>query len=297
MRSVSIIFLTVLPLTLSAIDSETVKRTIALQKQRLEIVISSQEKSQILYELAVAYYQDQEQDLAFKTFLEALDLAEKRSPAPISEEEKKYYLPALEEYLSYTGYDPTESGNSLLKKYELVAQNHPDFCHLNFLLATAYANIGQYEQFFDRFYRSYPTLSDSFIAHKTQGILYLRLAHRTQVGEERSYFQKAAIEQLNLALAQNPQDMGLYRILILFAKEEKKRESALSYLKGIVDQRAPIPRADIQFYVHEAVEQGEFALAQQIVDLARELYDFSRAVSAAQDYLNQNRSQQSTRTQ
>ncbi|MFC2049450.1 hypothetical protein ACFLR2_02105 [Chlamydiota bacterium] len=285
MRKGIIIFLALLPLVGFAEEPVTIKQTI-LAKQNALRASNEKKKSQIYYELAKAYYEDQEIDQAFCHFLEALKRAATVPPREMCEAEKVCYEPALADYLAQAGIDPEQAAHELLDRYGEIADQHKDYLHLNFLIAMAYANLGKYDAFFERFYRGYPYLSDTFLAHKTKGILYLRLSQRNYCPEERKAFQQEALQCLTRALERNPHDANLYKILVFLAKDEENEPQIRAYLHKMVENQTPIPRSDICFYVKEAVALGEWGVGQAIIDQARSLYDYSRAVSAAQEYLS-----------
>ena len=240
-----------------------------------------------MFELALAYYQDQEIDQAFSHFLEALKRAPKCAHISMQEEESLLYQRALQDYLTCAGGGPIHMAKELLQEYAEIADKNPHFLHLNFLIATAYANIGKYDDFFDRFYRGFPYLHETSLAFKTKGILYLRLSHHGKSREERAHYQREAVHYLALALDRNPQDSSLYKVLIFLAKDENNIELIRSYLRKIIENKIALPRSDIYIYVQEAATLGELELGQKIIDQARALYEYSRAVSDAQEYLNQ----------
>jgi tetratricopeptide (TPR) repeat protein len=280
----------VLLLTLSAwggYGEVELKQAIQIQQDALQNSQNEQDKGRFYYELARLYAQDQEIERAFSCFLEALKRVSQKPPLPMSQEERAIYEPALQDYLAHVSLDPTRAGRELLERYGQVASKQPSYLHLNFLIATAYANVGEYDQFFDRFYRSYPYLRESFLAYKTQGILYLRLAQRNTVKEERLAYQKEAFQYLRKALEQNTQEASLYKILIMLAKDKKDEAQVSGYLHQIVDCNVPIPRGDIYLYVKEAVDLEAFEIAQIVIDQGRTRYDYSKAIEAAQEYLNQ----------
>ena len=290
MRWLVAFFIVFFPLSLRSSELEKVKQLIAEKQKALASAMSEGAKSSLLYELALAYYQDQEIDVAFSYFLEALKRVPKKSAElHMEERESLLYKSALEDYLTRAGSDPAYVAGELLQKYGEEADQNRDFIHLNFLIATAYANLSKYDDFFDRFYKGYPYLHDTFLAYKTQGILYLRLSHHGKSTEERQGFQAEAFKYLTGAVERNPQDPSLYKVLIFLAKDEKNKELIRSYLQRIVDYKVELPRCDICLYVKEAVWAGEVELGQEIIDRARALYDYSRAISTAQEYLNQQR--------
>ncbi len=273
----------------NAAEPAEIKQTIFSKKQALQKASSGGEKASIFYDLARAYYEDQEIAQAFMHFLEALKRVDKRAPCVMVQAEKNIYEPALANYLAHVGRCPEKAASELLDQYGEVAAAHSDYVHLNFLIATAFANLGSYDAFFERFYRGYPYLSDSFLAYKTQGILYLRLSQLSSSMELRHTFQQEAAHLLTAALERNAKDASIYKVLVLLAKDKKDDTLIRTYLHGMVTHETPVPRGDISFYVREAVALCEWRTCQAIIDQARALYDYSRAVSAAQEYLNQNK--------
>lgn len=275
-----------LPLHASFVE---IKEAIAEKQKTLLEVQSNEERSRLYFDLSLAYYSDQETDKAFENFLEALKLAPSKTLLDTDEKEAELYQRALNDYLSQAGSDPIRVAKELLDDYGEIATQNTSYISLNFLIATAYANLGKYEDFFERFYRGFPYLKETFLAYKIQGILYLRLSQHGKSAEERYAFQKEAFQYLTHALDRNPKDPSLYKVLIFLAKDEKKDGLILTYLRKMVEYQTHIPRSDIYLYVREAVAMGEIELGQKIVDQARALYDYSRSISAAQEYLNQHR--------
>ncbi len=272
------------PLLLATPD---IKETLAVHQKQLNQTTEKHIRGELHYKLACAYCADQEMDRAFEHFLMALKTVDVLPVPEMGAEEKTVYESALATYLKGAGSDPVRLAETLCASYGELATTHPDWIHLNFLIATALANLGQFEDFFARFYKGYSFLGETFLAFKTRGILYLRLSQHTPSMKERGRYQKEASLCLEEALNRNPKDGSLYKVLIFLAKDEKKDSLVLHYLQKIVENGAHIARADIYEYVREAVAQEKSALAQQIIDLAQREYAFSRSISAAQEYLNQ----------
>lgn len=273
-----------------AADSfEEIKKEIQRCLDKLGEKTTAQEKSQIYYQLAMAYAYDQEVNKAFHAFLDALECQSPSEAAVLCEEEASHYGEALDYYLSGCGVDPVRTAKELIQRYGNLGKLHKEYYHLNFLLATAYANLGMYDLFFERFYPLYPQMQDSFLASKTQGILYFRLSQNESDTQLRRKNLAKAVNHLHLALEKNPQDGSLYKTLIFLAKEEESDALVLSYLQKLVDHRPKVARGDIYLYVREAVALEEYELAQEIINSARTLYEYSRAITEAQDYLNQHK--------
>jgi len=264
----------------------SVKEDITCAKSWLQKELSSQERSQHLLKLACAFIQDQEIDEGFHAFLEALASTSREKEPEMSSQEKEMFEEAFLYYLSHEK-DPSQTASLLLEKYEPVLQEHPEYIHLGFLLATVQANQGNYEKFFQKFYQYYPSLWDTFLAYKTCGILWLRLSRQQTSAEGRLAFEKRAVEQLQKALEKPTKDPNVYKIVMVHAKEQGKSSQVHAYLRNIVEYGVPMGRLDVLFYVQEAVSLKDYALAEAILDQARLLYKSSQLVTAAQEYLDQ----------
>lgn len=264
-----------------------IKEEIAAYQKELRAAQSENLRGELHYQLACALFRDQEVDKAFHHFLIALKSIPLKPTPQMKQEEKKLYEAALCDYLGGAGSYPVRVAKQMLERYGEPAKANSEWVHLNFLMATAYANLGLYNDFFESFYHAFPYLGETFLAHKTRGILYVRLSQHGRSPEERHAYQEEAFHYLTLALDRNPEDSSLYKVLIFLAKDEKNDSLVLKYLQKMVEHKAHISRSDIYLYVREAVALGESVLGQQIIDLACTQYDFSRAISAAQEYLNQ----------
>lgn len=208
---------------------------------------------------------DQEQDRAFLYFLQALDATQKKEPLDLNR-----YNEGLNFYLKGA------------KPHEIVELEGEDL-GLNFLVATAYANLGEFQKFFEMFYSAYPHFKGTFLDYKTRGILYLRLSQKN-IERREEYIAKAE-KNLRRALELNYNDGALYPILITIAKDAKKGEDVLCYLKKLSESEAMIQRSSILPYVQEAVDLGAHDVGSALVERARKLYSYSRSITAAEEIL------------
>lgn len=279
-----ILLLPIVPLVAEEIVFEKRKREIlALEKQLGSA--SLKEVSAIHFALAQGYLEDQEVEKAFRYFLEALEKAPIQADRPLEAGEKALYEEALSIYFKEGGVDPERSGRLLLEKFEAVAHDHPEYLHLNLIVAMAQANCGNFLPFFESFYRIYPNISQHFISYKARAILCLRLMHFAKLGEEREHFRAQGIHFIEKAMEKNGSDSGLYKMRLILAHERKDREKVALLLTQFIDREVEVPRSDILFYVNEALWVEKRDLAEKIVAKAAALYDYSRAVQAAQDFL------------
>lgn len=270
----------------SAEFDQDLKKSIDVYKAQAQTVVPDQ-KGALNFKLAIAYLQDQDQEKAFQSFVEALELTRSRAAPQASAEESQLYEQGLAIYLDHTGTSsPKETALKIYQNYKQAAEGHPDFYLLNLLMATAYANLGRFEEFFNAFYRSYPYYTEHYLTYKTKAVLHIKLYERARVLEDRDAQKKLVVANIEKAIDKNPQDTGLYKIAFLFSDNDKKSRVVAAYLNKIIDEGLIVPRNDVPIFVHEAIEERHMDLAQKFVDKSREWYQYSRAVNEAQELIN-----------
>jgi len=271
-------FLLPILLTLSPFIEQ--KNELATLHEKLSM---APQDAHVHYRLALAYFRDQEVDKAFFHFLKSLDCKEKE---PTDTKESPLYLEALQLYLDQCAIDPISCAEQLIEKYEKLSAATPQDLQLTLLLATAYANTGKFDLFFEHFFRIYPFLNDHYLVYKARGIILSRLIKHGVDQEAKKKDQRQMVQELEHALQKEPRDASLYKILILCADEEDNGAQMIAYLKNLLLHRVKFPRSDICFYVYAAANRGELELAKKILDLAKEYYPYSKNIIASLDYLN-----------
>lgn len=246
-----------------------------------------EQKGDLEAQLAVTYYKDQEQERAFRLYLDLLDMPTSLPPYQPSAADERLYSAALKIYLSHN--PPRENAEEIKRIYEQQLKDHPDYLWLGFLLSAAYANLGEFDKFFLTFYLSYQRNPDHYLAYKTKAALHIKLMERARTGDERAAQQEAIVRNAIAASEHNPHDTALYKLILTFTKEENKPAIVDTYLHKIIDNNIVISRSDIAFYVQQAVAADRRDLAQQFINKAREWYAFSKVIDAAQQYLDQNK--------
>lgn len=235
--------------------------------------------------LAEAYYKDQEHAKAFDAFLKALDLAKKEDASYVAgKEEVQLYSEALKVYLDTSVRDSEISSLKIRDLYAGIWRLHPEYGELGYLVAIAYANLGEYTDFFEIFYKSYKKNPDHYLAYKTQGILHIKLYDRGKTLEDKERERKSVLFYLNKAKALNHQDYSLYKMQIAFSQD--KEQILETNLKEIIDRDIVIPRADLSFYIDLLFAYGKNELATEFLVKARKWYPYSRTLDAA-DEINQ----------
>lgn len=271
-----------------AVQERNLKQAITLQKEVIE-KSNLEAKSESTYELALLYLKDQDQENAFQTFLTALD----QPPSTVAKGKMLVRQPDLDAtsekllniYLDYNSTSPQETALKLIETATATKDNISSPSQ-EYLIAIAYANLGRYEEFFQKFYKAYLEQPDHYLAYKTKAILHIKLLERKIREEERSIQREAIVENLTQAVQREPKDASIYRMLISFSQKEKKRENLRRSLNKIVNDNIMIPRGDVMFYVQEGLDAGEIVLTQKFLCCSHKWYPQSRMVTTAQEYFN-----------
>lgn len=234
--------------------------------------------------LAEAYYKDQEYAKAFNVFLKALEYSAAK-PYERSKEESKLYEDALQVYLDPSERDLPTIAVKIRDLYGGIWSLHPDYAELGYLVAIAHANLGDYPQFFEVFFRSYQEFPDHFLAYKTKAILSIKLYEREKLPKDKENRKEEIVYFVRKAKALYPKDPALYRMEIAFSKE--KSESIDVNLKEILDKDIVIPRDDLSFYIDTLLAYGKNELAEAFLLKARKWYPYSRTLDAANQLISE----------
>lgn len=271
----------------SSTIGDGLKQALSAQENSINDAHDPEARAQSKAELARLYYKDQQQEKALRTYLDALDIAVPIPPPPAREEEKQLYDRAMTTYLNNKELHPREVASSLKKEFQPYIERHPDAYLLTFIVATADANLDNFDAFFPLFLKSYSHYPTHYFSYKTRGLLHIKLFEKLSVGSQRESERQLVIENLEQALKQIPEDTALYRMILAFVPEDQKKDAVERYLKSIMDNNIEIPRGEILFYVQQAVSVNDCAIAQQFVDYAKKWYPYSRAINGAQFFLDQ----------
>lgn len=235
--------------------------------------------------LAITLYKDQEHEQSFSMFLEALEETLNHASSQITPEEQNLYTEGLELYLHRHGMTSWEIAAKIRQNYAETIKQHPDYHLLGFLVAAAYANLEQFEQFFELFYHSYRYFPNHYMAYKTKAVLHAKLLERARSAAEREKQRLEIFNNLSSAVKLNPQDTTLYKMIIAAASDERKEKIVNAYLNKMMDEDIIVPRSDIIFYVEQAVKSKQADLAQSFINKVRIWYPTSRIIDHAQQYI------------
>lgn len=237
--------------------------------------------------LAMVYYKDQEQEKAFETFLNALEHADAEKSKKISVDESRVYDQALKIYIDHAGLTPDETAQKLFEEFGPVYEKHPEYHHLGYILSVGYANLGQYDKFFEEFYKSYLNDPNHFLGYKAKAAMHIKLFDRAKTDAQRAEQRRLIITNAEQAAALEPHDSSLYRMILGFTPEDSKGAVLSTYLNKIIDQNIVIARIDIPYYIELAIAFDQIDLAQKFLDKAKSWYAYSRVIAAAQQRLDE----------
>lgn len=230
---------------------------------------------------ALKSLRDQDQEKAFRTFLRALDEGKKIQATAPTEEERRLYNLALKVYLEGAA-TPQETAVQILKTYSEAVQEHPEFFELSLVMATAYGNLGRFEEFFNIFYRACSACPDHYLAWKMKAVLHIKLFERCRNKEEREAERSAIRLNVQQALQKNSQDIGLYKLWLLFAEEQNKHRELVACLNKILDSPMIMTRSDLSFFAQQTLDARQFELTQRLIDKGRNWYPYSRCLDSVQ---------------
>jgi tetratricopeptide (TPR) repeat protein len=265
----------------SSIEQGNIKKAIDLQREKIK-EIKYEERGIATEELALLYLKDQDQENAFKNFLEALNLTLPLKHDSVVDE--NLYKKIFSAYLD-PSRSPRDTASYLIKEFKQVNRERPDQYLLDYFLAIAYANLGKYEQFFKHFYRAYQFYPNHYLSYKTKAVLHIKLLERTREENDRTVQRHSVIDNLQQALELEALDTSIYKLLISFASAEKKQAQVQQCLNKIINGNIMIPRSELMFYVIEAADINESELAHRFIMKAKDWYPQSRIIEAAQNYL------------
>lgn len=251
-----------------------------LQKTLLSQIASAQKsaKRDLQLQLACLYINDQKEEEAFKTFLEALFHVPEQSHI-ISKHELSLYQDALSYYLEQSSLSPQERGVELEKRVLPILQDHPEYVEVRFLLAASFANQQKYCDFFKHFFTAYKASKTSFMAYRTLAILHIKLFEKARTIEEKNIQRNELQSYLKKAIHVYGVDPTLYKLQIVFAAPKDKKQVVREVLGEIIRSNVVIPRGDIPFYIHESLEQNDRASARCFLDKTEAHYQYSRIIA------------------
>lgn len=253
----------------------------ALGTEELKLSIDELEKAPpsaaVYLNLARSYLSDQEEEKAFRIFLNSLEL-EKQNSFPMGEDEKKYYDQALKLYLNTRPEESEKVSYEIIEKFGPILGDHPDYRHLSYIVATSYANLKLYDPFFILFARAYQAEPEHFLAFKSLACIHIKLLERAKTEKIREDERNLVISNLDKAQKANPEDFNLYRMEILFSPIQNRNERIKRILNKILALPMIPTRSDALFFSELAFETQDKELANIMVDKALSSFPGSRVI-------------------
>ncbi|MCE5315850.1 MAG: hypothetical protein LLG04_00625 [Parachlamydia sp.] len=222
---------------------------------------------------------------SFRAYIQALASAEKKPASPTTEDERKLYGDALKIYLD-GAHAPRETAQHLLQLYSDTIRMQPDFLELRLVVTTAYANLGNFDEFFPLFYPAYCAYPDHYLSHKTQAVLHIKLFERCRNVSEREAERTAVLFHVKEAIQKYPEDIGLYKLWLLFAEEQNKDREVEACLNKILNSPMIIARSDLPFFAQQALDARRSDLAERLMEKGRVWYPYSRGLDSIQQALD-----------
>ena len=244
----------------------------------LKAMIQKQPRAEYFLLLAENYLYDQQEEEAFLAYLQCLSHAEVKSLVP-SKREQEHFDSLFTVYL--------ERPQELEVEVKKVLDKHPNSYLVQYFLAAALANKRDFGPFFRLFYQSYINYPESFMAHKTKGVVASLLYNRARELDARERQRVAAIEHFTSALKLMPKDKGLHRMLLATCSEKDREAVVRLVIETIVHNNVVVLRQEIPFYVNHALMVQNPELAQLLLDKAKSWYEYSRILQELQTQIDQ----------
>jgi hypothetical protein len=255
--------------------------TLVLNKIQ-EVREDVQKKAELLALLSCLYVKDQKEELAFTTFLEALHCVPQASPIQLAGKEKQLFEKYLDLYI-HTPQPTQEQAEAFAQEIGPYLEKHPDYHFLRLLYACSFANRKQYDEFFCNFFSSYIHAPDTYLIPRTLAILHVKLFERARTCEEKNRLKKQIVSFLEQAVRLYDRDTTVYKLLLVFAPEESRKETYQEVLRKILLSGTIIPRSEISFYINCALAVEEYEKAEELLSKMKGWHGYSRAIEEMQN--------------
>ncbi|MGK5593825.1 MAG: hypothetical protein ACSNEK_00510 [Parachlamydiaceae bacterium] len=232
----------------------------------------------------LALYKDDRLKEALRAYARLLQKAPLVKSYSISAEEVNAYNDALAIYLNPRN-SPYESGELIKDKYATLIHSRPHYYQLGYLVGIAYANLSQFDRFFDLFYDSYRRLPENYLAYKGKILIHAKLFELASDQDEKEQERALILQNIEKAKEENSKDFSLYKLEIIFSNN--KGPVVMKNVQDLMTQGTIIPRTELPFYFDELFAYGYLDLAKKLIKKAREWYPFSRTLDAAEEFINQ----------
>lgn len=225
---------------------------------------------------AIVYLHEQQEEKSFAIFFKALEEVAGQQTT-LSSQEKALFDELLPLYLD-TNYE---------EKLAAYAEKYPDFCTIQFLAASSYANQHKFEPFFYLFYKAYQSFPKCYLSYKMQAVLATQIVQRAKTPEEKSSWRKRAMSNFYNAFQECPQDVSLHKMMLYTAENAEKKQALQIIINTIVSKNIQIARSELAFYVNHALGVRANQAAQSLIDKAKSWYEYSRIIDQLQQKIKE----------
>lgn len=216
--------------------------TVTLSPREHVIALEERDQNSPSIELVLVYWKDQQQEKAFKKFLELL--ANTKTPSlPIGDIDEPQRL---------------------------------------YLLANSNANQGHFEDFFKLYLQAYQQYPHHYLAYKGKASILIKIFERTPNSNERENLKSKIVENLLIASNQFSKDISIYKMIFTFAPKNNRKELISQILRKMISDNIIVQRSDIPFFIQHAIDAQNEEDAKQFIEKARTWYPNSHFVDAAE---------------
>ncbi len=224
---------------------------------------------------------DQQQEKAIEFFLSSLDPSPSCKKYYSSIKEKMLYQKALALYVDAKGAMFRSFTDQIIFEFAPIVKEHPEYAELAFIVASAYANRGEFLLLFDLFYNAYYQHPKHYFASKIQGILWIKLFERTLPGPLKEIRRDQILKFLSEASESNSGDTALYKLRMLYAPDKMHSSVVNECLNKIINKNIILPVGELEFFIEMAFELNDSILTRRFIDKASGWYPNSRILARA----------------
>lgn len=240
----------------------------------------SQGETQTLKEVSVAW-QNQEHEKALEVFTELLE-NETSAQTPKALTTK---LSCYQDYLDAQKEKTHDAYQRLIETYKAQADRNPQDLDLNYIVAATDANLGNYPEFFTRFYLCFKKDRDHYLANKARALLVLKLSDFSKNPERKTQLRARAYSLLKRGLEKNPYDMMLCRYLLALSIANRNPQDSQRWLQTILNNNLEFEKSELLPWVSIAIEANNLPLASALISKAQARFGYSRLVEQAKSMI------------
>ena len=218
----------------------------------------------------------------FITFLSAIESSPESEKTELFDAHMEALLPL------YLASKENEEGMVRLEKELIERESYVESTHPLFIIkGCVLANKGQFSSLFTQSFRPILAHSDSYLAWKVRGMLYIKVFEASSGLEERICYKSKALECFMRAYQKIPEDMGLALKILFFTQGMEKEEEcyALKIFKSARSRSLKkewMSKSHLQQVIREFLDIKMYEEAQELMVTYDTLFGYSRAIDEMQ---------------